>query len=161
MRFYQREDGKIVGDYSSSLAGVAEEQLPDDHPDVLAFRNPPLPAPTTDEVIAERGRRLAAGFNHDFGDERGVHHIGTTDADMKGWDEVSTFANALVALGDATTLITIVTSTGPVQITGLEWQQILVSAAEFRQPIWAASFALQAMTSMPADLSDDAYWPAG
>lgn len=48
---------------------------------------------------------------------------------MKGWDEVSTFASALVALGDISTLITAVTATGPGQITGLEWQQILVAAA--------------------------------
>lgn len=121
---------------------------------------PPLPAPTADDVIAERSRRLASGFNHDFGDARGVHHIGTNDADMKGWDEVSTFANALVALGNVSTLITAVTTTGPVQITGLEWQQILVAAAQFRQPIWAASFTLQAMTPIPADYASDVYWPA-
>lgn len=79
---------------------------------------------------------------------------------MKDWDEVSTFASALVALGDISTLITAVTATSPGQITCLERQQILVAAAQFRQPIWAASFILQAMTPILAEFTDDANWPA-
>ena len=33
------------------------------------------PYPKASDVIAERERRLALGFDYDFGDERGVHHI--------------------------------------------------------------------------------------
>lgn len=157
MRFYQRLNGVIVADYANRQGGLAEEGLLDSHPDVVAYRNP---SPTSEMVIAERGRRLAMGFDFDFGDARGVHHIGTTTSDMEGWDEVTKFANALVNLSDTTTLITAVTTTGPVEITGLEWQQILVAAAQFRQPIWAASFALQSMAQIPTDFADDAYWPA-
>lgn len=105
---------------------------------------PPVP-PTTDDVIAERARRLAAGFDCDLG-ARGVHRISTTDADMRGWDEVTALASAYIARGDDGAEIAIVTDTSPVAVTALEWQDILVAAGVFRQPIWAASFTLQAMT---------------
>jgi hypothetical protein len=111
------------------------------------------------EVIAERERRLALGFIYDFGDTRGEHRIATTDQDMKGWDEVTKIASALIALGDSTTTIDIVSETGPAQVTALEWQQVLVAASAFRQPIWAASFSLQAMSPMPANVTTDHYWP--
>lgn len=110
------------------------------------------------EVIRERERRLSLGFDYDFGDDRGVHHIATTDQDMKGWDEVSKVANAMMALGDQTTTITIVTSSGAVMVTALDWQHVLVAAGIFRQPIWAASFAIQAMSPLPDDVTDDSLW---
>ena len=110
-------------------------------------------------IVVERMRRLAAGFDHDFGDERGIHRIGTTEADQIGWSEVTTLSNALIALGDTVTTITAVTDIGPVEISALEWQAILVAAGQFRQPIWKASFALQAMDPMPADFTADQYWP--
>ena len=37
-------------------------------------------------ILSERARRLATGFDYDFGDERGIHHIGTTPEDKRGWD---------------------------------------------------------------------------
>lgn len=119
---------------------------------------PPPPAPTAEDVIAERARRLALGFDYDFGDGRGVHHIGTTDADMKGWDEVAKASSAFIALGAPTTEIAIVTDTGPVTVTALEFQAILAAATAARQPIWAASFALQAMDPIPVDYADNSYW---
>lgn len=115
---------------------------------------------TAEEVVAERERRLARGFTYNFGDERGIHAIGTTYADMIGWDVVSKLASAAIALGQPGALITIVTNTGPATVSALEWQQILVAAAtQFQQPIWAASFALQAMSPIPADYASDARWP--
>ncbi len=110
-------------------------------------------------VIRERARRLALGFDYDFGDARGVHHIGTTEADMIGWDEVTKFTNALINAGDTTTTVGIVTNTGPTQVTPTEWNAILIAAGQFRQPIWQGSFVLQAMEEVPADYaSNDAYW---
>ena len=109
-------------------------------------------------VLAERARRLALGFDYDFEDERGVHRIGTTDQDMKGWDEVSKIAQALINLGMGSTPIDIVTDTGPCEVTAMEWQQVLAAAAAFRQPIWANSFELQAMGEIPEDPSDNEYW---
>lgn len=154
--FVQRENGKIVGVFELPQEGYAEEEIAADHPDVLAFLNPP-PGPA--DVIAERERRLGLGFDYDFGDERGIHRIGTSAADMVGWDEVTKFANAMVALGDTTTTITIVTETGPTAVTALEWQAVLVAAGMFRQPIWQAPFMLQAAEPIPADFADDAHWP--
>lgn len=111
-----------------------------------------------DLVIKERERRLALGFSFDFGDQRGVHQIGTTEQDMKGWDEVKGLAFAAVLLGQTATPINVVTNTGPVTVTALEWLQILIAAGQFRQPIWAASFRLQGMSPIPADYDADGRW---
>lgn len=120
---------------------------------------PPPPPPSAIDVIAERARRLSAGFDYDFGDGRGVHRIGTTPADMVGWDEVTKLASALAALGDTATTIPILTDSGQAEVTAIEWQQILVASAAFRQPIWMASFVLQAMEPIPADYAtNEVYW---
>lgn len=113
----------------------------------------------TAAVIAERERRLVAGFDYDFGDARGVHRIATSEQDMRGWDEVTKIASAMLSLNDHVAAIDIVTETGPVPVKAIEWQRVLVAAAAFRQPIWTASFALQAMETIPADVTDDRYWP--
>lgn len=116
------------------------------------------PMPTEEDIIAERVRRLAAGFDYDFGDERGIHRIGTTPEDMLGWDEVTKCANALINVGSGSTGISIVTDTGFCMVTALEWQAILIAAMQFRQPIYAASFALQAMDPKPRDFADGTRW---
>lgn len=115
-------------------------------------------APTSDSVVAERERRLSLGFIYNFGDARGSHQIGTTDADLKGWSEVSDYADALLAMGDATTQINIVTNTGVCQVTAPEWMAIKIAAAQYRQPIWARSFVLMASNPIPTDYASDAQW---
>lgn len=129
-----------------------------DGADVVAYEPPP-PAPKKADVIAERDRRLAMGFTHDFGDERGLHIFATTHEDMEGWNEVTVMAQALLAADDTSTHILIVTETGVTTVTASEWQSVLLAAAAFRQPIWQASFALQALDPIPPDYSDDSYWP--
>lgn len=110
-------------------------------------------------VAKERERRLRLGFSYDFGDARGVHQIATTDEDMRGWDEVTKAAQAAINAGAPATTINIVTDTGPATVTATEWQSILLAAGAARQPIWAASFAIQALDPIPADYDDDARWP--
>lgn len=126
-----------------------------------AIIDPPEPPhPTQDDVIAERERRLTQGFDFDFGDERGVHHIGTTADDMRKWlDEVTPISQALINVGDTVSTIQIFTDTGPVEVTAVEWQQILLAAGVWRQPIYQASFALMLMDPIPHDYTDDSYWP--
>jgi hypothetical protein len=123
-----------------------------------AFVSPARPEQpvTVIDIMHERSRRLALGFDYNFGDVRGVHHIGTSPADMVGWGEVSTYAGALLDMGDVTTTIDIVTDTGPCQVTAPEWRAIEVAAAAFRQPIWACSFVLS--QSLPTDYMSDAHW---
>jgi hypothetical protein len=135
---------------------VEVQLTPEEEAEFLARQ---APAPTENDVIIERSRRLATGFDYHFGDARGVHRIGTTADDMKAWDEVTDAASAAITLGQTDKQIGIVTDTGPATITALEWQEILLAAADFRQPIWAASFTLQAMTPIPADYNADTYWP--
>jgi hypothetical protein len=121
-----------------------------------ALRAPP--APTVDDIVSERTRRLTAGFDYNFGDARGVHHIGTTDEDMKGWDEVTKASQAAIALSQPSTVINIVTNSGAVAVSALEWQQVLLAAAAARQPLWAKSFTLEAMSPIPRDFTSDSYW---
>ncbi|WP_289036010.1 hypothetical protein [uncultured Roseibium sp.] len=120
----------------------------------------PFVPPTTEaDVIAERERRLSLGFHYDFGDARGVHLIGTTNADMEGWDEVAKGAQAAINLGASNSSFTIVTGTGQATVTAMEFQSILAAATAFRQPIWASSFAIQAMDPIPPDYAiNDTYW---
>lgn len=134
-------------------------------PEVVAefkdWSKPEPVVPAAADVEAERARRLALGFDFDFGDERGVHRIGTTPADMIGWDEVTTIANAMLLAGvDLPIMIETEGAAEPIAITAAEWQQVLLAAAAFRQPIWLASFALAKMDPIPADYADDAYWSA-
>ena len=125
-----------------------------------AAPTPPESAPPgVDDVVAERERRLAAGFDFDFGAPRGEHRIGTTAQDMVGWRDVTDLANALITSGQPDTANQIVTDTGPVTVTAAEWTTVLLAAAAFRQPIWGASFLLQAMDPIPDEFADDAYWP--
>lgn len=120
------------------------------------------PALTAADVIVERSRRLAVGFDYDFGSPGtpDVQHIGTTDSDMAGWNEVTTWANSQVALGDTTSTVTILTDTGTATVTALQWMAVLNAASAFRQPIWQASFVLQNMNPIPADYTDDKWWPS-
>lgn len=115
-------------------------------------------AEMVNKVIDERTRRLSLGFDYDFGDSRGIHRIGTTHEDLIGWDEVTKAATAFVSLGAGTQTINVVTDTGPVEVTATEWLQIILAATAARQPIWAASFALQEMNPIPANYADDVRW---
>jgi len=147
--------GTISGLYVWPQPGRAEEFLSDDDSEVMSFLVPP---PSAEDVQRECARRLALGFDYDFGDERGVHHFATTEKDMKGWDDVSKIAQAAINVGAPETIIHISTETGACAVTALEWQSVLLAAGEVQQPIWQASFVLQAMDPIPADYSDDSYW---
>lgn len=145
-------EGKWVDLRLHEPAWAAEAPPPEGVPQTI------LPSPW--HVHAERDRRLALGFDYDFGDARGVHRIGTSDADMRGWSEVSTASSAALAMGQDAYEITIVTDNGAAVITAQEWQAVLLAASAFRQPIWQAAFALEAMSPIPEDFADDQYWQA-
>lgn len=115
--------------------------------------------PNGDDIAEERNRRLALGFFYDFGDDRGENFFGTTAEDMAGWDEVTKLANAMIMSGAMDTDIQIMTGTRPVTVSALEWQNVLIRAGEVRQPLFGASFILQAMNPIPSDYKDDKYWP--
>lgn len=167
MRYALVRNGVVVQIEDKAREGlveVANSVAPGFLFDGIKFSAPPPRVLAGEELAVlidqERDRRLALGFDHDFQNGRGVHRIGTKPGDLQGWSEVTDFANALVALGNTTTLIDVLTDTGMVQVTGLEWQAVLVSAAKFRQPIWQASFVLAGTSPIPDDITDDRHWPA-
>ncbi len=163
---YVRKDGlgTIVGLSYSPMPGFTSGD--DQEPAIARFLRDPLglenPKPTANDVGKERDRRLALGFDYDFGDDRGAHHFATSEADMKGWDRVTKLKDALLQSGDQTTKIQISTANGRVEVTAPEWVAILLhAAASFEQPLWQASFDLQDMNPIPADYATNpAYWPA-
>lgn len=118
-----------------------------------------LAAGAAEKITEERNRRLALGFDYDFGDVRGTHTFATTETDMVGWREVSLGAQAAVNLGAGGNTFSLVTDTGPVNVTADEWQLILAAITTERQAIWSASFTLQAMDPIPSDYANDSYWP--
>lgn len=120
---------------------------------------PDAPIIRPEQVQAECARRLALGFDYDFGDGRGVHRFATAKKDMEGWSEVTNIAQARLNTADATP-IDILTETGPVSVTPLEWQNILKQAALFRQPLWLASFTLQRTVPIPINYRADVHWSA-
>jgi hypothetical protein len=122
------------------------------------FVEPLPPNGTAEGVISERERRLGLGFDYDFNDARGVHRIGTTRKDMEGWNEVTSVSNAAISIGQPNSSIDIATDTGPCVITAIEWQNILIAVAQFRQPIWTASFTLMNMSPIPSDFKSEIYW---
>ncbi len=124
----------------------------------IGLRVRPPPAPTAQDVVAERDRRLALGFDYDFEDERGIHSIGTTKEDWVGWNEVINLANALIDSGQGSTTIDIITNTGPITVTALEWQAIMLAGAASRQTVWARSFSLQSKSPIPEDYQSDYHW---
>lgn len=158
--------GDITSVWSSALGNWATTYDPEKTTDIpsvaeldVVLRPLGLKSPivTAEDVCVERDRRLALGFSYDFGDARGVHLIETTRIDMKGWSEVTALAHARIALG-ITTTISIVTGTGEVSVTPLEWMQIVLTAGEIREPIWAKSFILQALNPIPVNYTDEIYW---
>lgn len=146
----------VSGNTVAGLEWVDETQTRPTDEEIMAKVEDLRLRPRISDIIRERMRRLSAGFEYDFGDARGVHQIGTTAADLEGWSEVSTYAGALLDSGDITTTIAIVTNTGPCEVTAPEWRAVEIAAAQFRQPIWAASFAL--MQTLPADYTANEHW---
>ena len=153
---YLIQKGRVVAE-GIFAAGVLPDGWSLNRP--ANFRRPSrTPLVSQADVSRERDRRLALGFDYDFGDARGVHRIGTTKGDEEGWDEVTKIALSRNAIG-STDPITIMTDTGPAVVTPLEWLAVLEAAAAFRQPIWQASFVLQAMDPIPDDYAEDSHWP--
>lgn len=45
-RFVERVAGKIIADYANFQAEYAEEEISEDHPEFVAYRNPPATVPS-------------------------------------------------------------------------------------------------------------------
>lgn len=170
-RFFVDQDGNYLGSFDG-----ADEEIPEDFADGVAVPSAPtdgrevwsggkwVPAvPTPDLLTLELERRLSLGFDFDFGDARGVHHFGTTPKDMERWiQEVTPLAQSAMNRGEPNREIGIKTETGPAAVKASEWWAVLDAAADWRQPLYAAYFALKARPAIPADYATNpAYWETG
>lgn len=124
-----------------------------------SFAEPVTVIPTKSDVDALLDAKLAQGFDFDFGDERGIHRINTTREDLEKWSEVTQIAQTYINLNTPAAIIRIKTGTGICDVTAAEWQQVLVAAAQFRQPLYQAAFALKAEDPIRADFADAGNWP--
>ncbi|MFG6535688.1 hypothetical protein ACGYK5_17825 [Sulfitobacter sp. 1A16787] len=154
----------ILAEVPSLVAGVwaYRWEIMDKSPAELEADRAAARAEGIAAVMAERARRLSAGFDYDFGDARGVHHFGTSDADMEKWNgEVSPMAQALINTGNPGATIGIETATGPCAVSAMEWQAILIAAGQYRQPIYQASFDLMKLDPIPTDVANHPIWSEG
>ncbi|MDH6265548.1 hypothetical protein M2360_000938 [Rhizobium sp. SG_E_25_P2] len=125
----------------------------------MRFDDRPTTAALLAAIEAERDRRLAGGFDWDFG-AQGVHHIATTAADMAGWEIVTRAATALALAGSDAT-IEIHTETGTAHVTGPQWNAAMLHyRMTIEQPTLLAALKLQAMRPLPQDTANPAHWPA-
>lgn len=107
-----------------------------------------------ESVNVERQRRITVGKFID-----GVHVTGS-DEDARNLMSLSLGAQLRLATGDTETITTfrdgnnVDHDLAPAQLLSL-WQQ----SAEYVSALYAASWALKAMESIPVDFASDAYWP--
>jgi hypothetical protein len=60
--YVEKIDGAIIALYGVAQPGKAEEWLEDDHPEVVAFNNPPPPVPQTVSMAQARLALIVAGL---------------------------------------------------------------------------------------------------
>lgn len=104
-------------------------------------------------INAERQRRIEAGKVID-----GVHVTGR-DEDARNLTNLALAAQLRISMGDTTTLTTyrdgdnVDHELSPPQMLAL-WQQ----SAEYVSALYAASWAIKAMSPMPEDVAADEMW---
>lgn len=113
---------------------------------------------TAEDVYRERDRRLALGYDFDFGDARGVHHFATDDENMKGWNKVTDWAGLQLIVGNTLDWVELDTDTGQVAVVPVEWVAIFQAMTTWQQTLYSAAPTIAAMTPIPGDYTDDARW---
>jgi hypothetical protein len=156
-----RKNGKVVGLYSDSCLGIAEEYLPDDNAEVLAYRNPP---PSSADVNAERDRRTEAGVPF-------MGHV--FDFNQMGKDNITgaaTLAKFAILKGAQpgdyrwanpnVDFSWIVQSNEKVLMDAHQVSALGDVAANWATLHIFAARAIKDMVPIPSDYADDKYWPA-
>jgi hypothetical protein len=158
-------------DYWSSAAGAYVETLPEGQPftpiatalelsDVLrpyGFRGP---IATNEDVNAERERRIAAGATVTVTGAGDIPVQGR-DVDVRNLQGLGLGALARVSAGDTTTITTFRDADNVDHaLTPPQVLELVQRAAGVVEAIFTASWTIKAMDPLPADITDDALWPA-
>jgi hypothetical protein len=161
MPYVERKDGKVTGVYTNAQPGYAEEFLADEHAEVVEFLNPP---PSSADVNAERDRRTHAGFM--FQDK-----LYQFDPDSRsritGAATLAKFAifggaqpGDLRWINPAVDFSWISSDNTLTTMDAHTCSAFGDAAAVHEQRHIFAARAIKAMSPIPADYTDDAYWPA-
>lgn len=160
------EDGMIRVDLDGAIAFVPDD-LDNRHRQeiadwealgntILPYEAPP---PSTDDVNAERERRILAGTTVTVPGIGSIPVQGR-DEDARNLQALGFAASLRIGAGDAATLTTFRDAENfdhdltPPQILAL-WQ----GAADYVSAVYQASWALKEMAPIPADYSNPSYWP--
>lgn len=160
MPYVERKDGKVVGLYANLQTGYAEEKLAEDHPEVVAFLNPP---PTKDDVNAERDKRIASGvpyggYVYDFDAVSKDNIIGAATLAKFAMIAGAGAGNYRWATPD-TDFTWIVQSNEKVPLDAPTMSALGDIAASWTTRHFYAARAIKDMDQIPADFTDDKYWP--
>jgi hypothetical protein len=116
---------------------------------------PPPPDPTGADVNAERNRRIVAG--------KTINGVAVTgrDEDARNLTNLALAAQLRIGSGDTTTTTTFRDGNNvDHDLTPAEMLALWQGSAAYVSALYAASWAIKAMDPLPADITDDALWPA-
>jgi hypothetical protein len=160
MPYVERKNGIIIGIYACLQQGYAEEFLEDDHPEVVAYRNPP---PSGADINAERDRRTHAGFVF-------MGKLYQFDPDSRSRiTGAATLAKFAIAAGKqagdlrwinpAVDFSWIASDNTLTTMDAHTCSAFGDAAAIHEQRHIFAARAIKAMSPIPSDYADDKYWP--
>ena len=120
------------------------------------------PAPTGEDVNAERARRIEAGVIINVTGYAHAIHVTCRNEDRHNLSGLAFTAQERIGAGDTTTLTTfrdgadVMHDLTPPQIVEMRDQSMA-----YVEAVYAASWTLKAMSPIPADYATNAtYWPA-
>ncbi|MBY5974949.1 DUF4376 domain-containing protein [Ferrimonas balearica] len=172
MQKIQIVDGVVV-----NLIEVDPAAVPDwaaDWPDVVegvdigwqmteggGFTPPPSPAVTTDQVNAERDRRVAQGLTVVLADGTQVPILGdtTTKTNLQG---LTVSAQLRIAAGEGAMVTSFRDRENVMHdLTQAQVLELWSASMDFVSEVFAASWALKDdFEAIPADYTKDSYWPS-
>ena len=118
------------------------------------------PPPSGQDVNVERANRIVEGNSFTVTGHAAPIQVTGTDEDMRNLQGLAVAAQARMGRGDTTHVTTYrdgnneMHDLSPAQVFEL-WSK----GAAYIEAIYAASWAIKAMTPIPSPVSDDALWP--
>lgn len=127
--------------------------------DGTTFTAPAPPAPTGDDVNAERNRRILAGKTFTLSNDAVVELIGA-ETDMRNLQALAFAASLRIGAGDTTTITNFRDNANVIhQFTPPLVVELFSVGSAYISAIYQASWVLKDGASIPADYAADENWP--